>query len=614
MQAHREGRLDAAIASYEQAVARGVESAELQCNLAMAQQGRGQLGPAIICMRQAVALSPRDATLHNNLGGMLLEHGELDAAAAAFAAALDIDPTHRSALFNLGNLEQRRGRLEAAAEYFRRVIDHHGADAAAVNNLATALVELGDVQDAIRLLETSCDGHPDPRSYNNLGLALRAAGRPEQAAAAYHRALSMEPGYAEAHNNLGNMLMDEGDSATALTHLRKATELAPDAARFYSNLGNAQQSTGLFDEAEASLQRAIEIDPSFAIAKRHLTLIGGRRDLQLQIQECNALLDQADLPESEHAHLHFALGKLLDEVRDYDQAFEHYQRGNALVRKGFDYSAEAFTRRADEIVRCFDEVLQIHGPVTGHSSSRPVFVVGMPRSGTSLVEQVLATHPQISGAGELAFFVDLEGRLAQLTGGGSYPDCVRTLDANQTLGLAEEYLGILDACDHDSRYVIDKLPGNALRLGLIQLLLPNARVIYCTREARDIGLSNYFQYFTGRQDFAYDLYEIGVALQTHERVMEHWRKCLALPVLEVPYEQMVDDLEPCIRRMLAFLDLPFEPRCLEFHRTQRTVRTASSWQVRQPLYASSVGRWRNYAKYLDALIEGLGADLSGSNI
>ena len=610
MQAHREGRLDDAIASYDEAVALGMESAKLQCNLAMAHHSRGQLGPAIICMRQAVALSPRDTTLHNNLGGMLLEHGELDAAAAAFTAALDIDPSHRSTLFNLGNLEHRRGRVEAAAQCFRRVIDHHGADAGAVNNLATALIELGDAQGAISLLETSSGEHPGPHSHNNLGLALRAVGRPEQAAAAYRRALSAAPDFAEAHNNLGNLLINEGDSATALIHLRRATELSPDAARFYSNLGTAQQSTGLFDEAKVSLQRAVELDPSFAIAKRHLTLIGGGRDLQLEINECNTLLDQTGLPESERAHLHFALGKLLDEVRDFDRAFEHYQRGNVLVRKSITYDSEAFTRRVDETIRCFDEVLLARNSVSGHPSPRPVFVVGMPRSGTSLVEQVLATHPQVTGAGELVFFADLEGRLAQLTGGGPYPGCVRTLDAKQTLGLAEKYLGVLDACDHESRYVIDKLPGNALRLGLIQLLLPNARVIYCTREARDVGLSNYFQYFTGRQDFAYDLYEIGVAIQAHERVTKHWRKRLTLPILEVAYEQMVDDLEPCIRSMLAFLELPFEPQCLEFHRTQRTVRTASSWQVRQPLYASSVGRWRDYAKHLTPLIEGLESGMS----
>ncbi len=607
VQAHRNGHLETAVTLYEQMIARGAQSSELQFNLAMAEHGRGRLDSAIASMRRAVALSPGDTALHNNLGGMLLEHGELDAAAAIFTAALKADPTQRNVLFNLGSLEQRRGHLEAAARCFRAIIDHHGADPETINRLSNTMMDLGDAEGAIALLKTSCNQQPDPRNYNNLGLALRATGHPAEATGAYRQALAMAPGFAGAHNNLGNLLLEQGDSDAALTHLRRATELAPDSVHIHTNLGIAQQATGRFKDAEVSLQRANAIDPNFAAAKRHLSLIGGRGDLQSQVTECRALLKQTDLPEGERAHLHFALGKLLDELQEYDQAFTHYQRGNAQVRKGISFSAEAFTCSVDEVMDCFDEMLLARSPLTAHTSPRSVMVVGMPRSGTSLVEQVLASHPQISGAGELSFFSDLEGRLAELTGAGPYPGCARALNARQTQGIAEEYLAVLNACDGDSRYVIDKLPSNARRLGLIQLVLANARVIYCTRDARDLGLSNYFQYFTRHLDFAYDLYELGVATREHERIMEHWREHLSLPIIEIAYEHMVTDLEACTRTMLEFLDLPFDPRCLDFHRTQRTVRTASSWQVRQPLYASSAGRWQHYAGHLSPLLEGLAA-------
>ena len=302
----------------------------------------------------------------------------------------------------------------------------------------------------------------------------------------------------------------------------------------------------------------------------------------------------------------FALGRLLDNADRYDEAFARYRVANALVKEtndtaGIRFDYAAFRRRVDLLIE-HQTGTSLSTPI-GPASELPVFIVGMPRSGTTLTEQIVASHSQVFGAGELQ---DI-GRIADGLTQGSREVAAHQADAELAMRLAHAHLSRLTAQAAGASRIIDKMPDNVLHLGLIALLYPKARVIFCTRNAYDISLSCYFQLFSqGLHPFAYDLADCGRRTREVNRLITHWQTALPLRMHIVNYETLVADLETESRRLIDFLGLPWEPACLDFHRTERTVTTVSHWQVRQPLYTRSVGRWRHYQEHLNPLFEVLG--------
>ena len=314
------------------------------------------------------------------------------------------------------------------------------------------------------------------------------------------------------------------------------------------------------------------------------------------------LEDVENLPVEEQIHLHFALGKALADIREYEQSFRHQLQANALQRQQFTYDEIGAHTKIDRIRSAFTpEVMQSLTGV-GDPSSLPVFIVGMPRSGTSLIEQILASHPRVFGAGEL----DLLGQLVIAgTSNGITRDWVQTL--------GPRYLSGIRALAPPRDRITDKMPSNFLFVGLIHIALPNARIIHARRNPVDTCLSCFSKLFAGEQQFAYDLGELGRYYRAYDRLMAHWRDVLPEGrMLEVDYEEVVADLEVQARRIIGYCGLEWNDACLEFHKTERAVRTASVMQVRQPIYRSSIGRWRPYARMLTPLLDALGIDPEGN--
>ncbi|MGO9112299.1 MAG: sulfotransferase, partial [Thermoguttaceae bacterium] len=417
------------------------------------------------------------------------------------------------------------------------------------------------------------------------------------------RALELKPDYSEAHNNLGNALKEQGKLDEAVACYRRALELKPDLAEAHGDLGCALEETGDLQGAEDCFRTALRHNSRFAFAHGNLAeLLGGKlpeKDLAAQ----RRLLEDEELTDSQRLFLHFGLAYALNARGEYADAARHLDHGNSLQlsewrKRGQEYDwkeHELFVTRMIEV--CTPDFFQrVRG--FGLESELPVFIVGLPRSGTTLIEQILASHPQVFGAGEIKLAGD-----TMAARGGQSADCIEGLRRlnRQTAGdLASRHLEKLRALNLTALRIVDKMPNNCFCLGLLATLFPRAKLIHCRRDLRDVAVSCWLTHFQEVR-WASDQQHIASRFHEYQRMMEHWRKVLPVPTLEVDYEETVADLEGVARRLVSWCGLAWEPECLEFHQAKRPVRTASAVQVRQPVFSTSVGRWKHYEQALGSL-------------
>ncbi len=433
-----------------------------------------------------------------------------------------------------------------------------------------------------------------------------------QAAAAYEQALAFRPTHADAWLNLGAAYRRLDRMEAAATCARRVLELRPDDPAALNNLANAMSAQGRLAEAASCYRRALELRPDDAEALYNLINQQAANDRSPEAQADFALLSRqaSDLDRftaRDQSALLFALGKALDARGDADGAFESLIRANALHRSALTFDIGAAERLAAAIARRFDPSLFARLEGAGSPSERPVFIVGMPRSGTTLVEQIVSAHPSVHGAGEIGLLPALVSRMRSPRGTG-FPAIAPELSGEAVQGLAQAYLGPLESLGQDKARVTDKTIGNIDLLGLIHLCLPNARIIHCRRDPRDVCVSCFSTRFSGGHDYAYDLHELGRYWRLYDGLMDHWRRVLPPGrILELDYETLVEDLEPSARRLIAHLGLAWDDACLRFYESERTVATASFAQVRQPIYKESIGRWRRYEARLGPLLEALGS-------
>jgi tetratricopeptide (TPR) repeat protein len=525
--------------------------------------------------------------------------GQLDDAMALYRQLLALVPWHADARNNLGAALLAKGRIPEAIQQYEVVLGLHPRHFNAMGNLAAALAAQGRLDEAVARYQSAIAIDPaQAGAHYNLAGVLTALGRTGEAARSYRMALALKSEYAEAHNNLANLLATEGDHESAATHYRRALEINPRHAAAHNNLGSIARDLGRFDEAVAHFDRAIAIQPKLAEAHYHRAEIRTFRRGDADLTELEALAERADWRPRQAPFVHFALAKALEDVGDYERSFEHMRRGNDLKRSQTRYDEAAAMRQILRVAETFDRDLLERLRGEGDPSEAPIFVVGMPRSGSSLIEQILASHPRIHGAGERE---DLE-RVA----GAGFPEDVRALGGDDLRRMGAAYLNRL-VMPGGALRIVDKLPHNFLRIGLIRLILPNARIIHTMRDPMDTCLSCYSKLFAAGQHFSYDLAELGRYYQAYAALMDHWRVALpAGPMLDVAYEDVVDDIEGQARRLIEFCGLEWDDRCLSFHTNKRVVKTASSVQVRKPLFRSSVQRWRRFEAGLEPLRAALG--------
>ncbi len=509
----------------------------------------------------------------------------------------DAVPKHAPTFQRLGLIALREGRPKDAVDNLQRSLSIEPADPVCLNNLGNVLRELGRLRESVSAYRQALGNQPDyPSALYNLAGALALLGDHSQAVGVYRDFLRLAPGDAEAWNVLGLSLLEIGEEAESKEALEEALRLKPNDAELLNELGVAHQFEGDLETAGHLYLASIESDPGFAQA--YDSLVRSRRmktdDLAL-VEPIEKIASDESRDDESRLIARFALGKIYDDCADYDKAFENYAVGNTLKHGIVDFDAAKHSAWVDRVLEGYDETFFRTHSGEGNPSTRPVFVIGMIRSGTSLVEQILASHSRVYGAGEPLEITKLVTNLpAALYTSVGYPKCIRQLNANAVQAAASKYLQYLATRDHQALRVVDKLPTNFLHLGFIATLLPNARVIHCRREPLDVCLSIYFQRFAQGNFYAYDFHDIAAYYADYERLMGHWKSVLPVEILDIQYEQLLDDLEFESRRMLSYCELDWEDACLAFQRSKRPVRTASSWQVRQPLYRTAKTRLKKF--------------------
>jgi tetratricopeptide (TPR) repeat protein len=491
------------------------------------------------------------------------------------------------------------GQYTEAAACYQELVNSDSRNAVARNGLGIALARLGRYEQAESQFRSAIASRAGfAEAHFNLAGVLQSTGRFGESELPLRRALKLKPAYLDARVSLGTSLVLLNRLDEARDCYEKALRSAPRNTQALVGMGQIEGQNGRFDAAESMYRRALEVNPGSAFAWAALV------SLRKMTPADGAWLKRAEeiaahgLTLIDESTLRFAIGKYCDDVGDFARAFRSYQRANELHRqRASAYDKEGRSRFIDDLVSSYTPELLARPQAGASESARPVFVVGMPRSGTSLVEQIIASHPAAHGAGELEFWTDVVRK---------HEGAIRKEAPSETLRrkLAADYRGVLSRHSEEATRVVDKAPGNCAYLGLIYCVFPNARVIYLRRDPIDTCLSCYFQQFSPRINFATNLADLADYYRGHQRLMAHWRRALRPgTLLEVPYAGLVADQEGWTRRMLDFVGLPWDEQCLNFHKTERPVTTASGWQVRQKIYKSSIERWRNYEKFIGPLLE-----------
>lgn len=599
-----QGRLDEAQASYEAALRINPAYADALANLATLKLQKGDPAGARECADRALAINPGNINGHISRASALLAEDQPEAALASLERAAAIQPGNVDILYRTGQALMKLRRHQEAMAKFQQALDINANSAEANLGLGLACQAIGETDRATVHYLNATRLKPDMiEAHLHLGSLHYLADRNEQSIESYRQALRLAPDRPDALCGLAATLAVQGHFEEALTHVRRALDISPDHMEAHITLADIHEKRGNYEEAYQALRPLIDsgktgsrLAVSFASVARHV----GRSHEAVELME--QVLSEPGLTVKQQQDLRFALGKALDSAGEYDRAFHHYAEGNRLVKRHFDPAGHS--RLIDALRACYDTEGMRVMPRSNVDSGRPVFIVGMPRSGTSLVEQILSSHPDVHGAGELTTLADIASRSTGSLGfGHQYPVNARSLTPDEINRLAKEYLDHIGKLSPDARLVTDKMPYNYMLLGFIELLFPKARIIHCRRHPLDTCLSCYFQYFAGRHDYAYDLESLGHYYNEYRRLMAHWDQVLSIPLMHLDYEDMVSDQETATRKLLEFCGLDWHDDCLDFHRQRRHVRTASYDQVRRPIYKSSVARWTHYEAHLQPLIE-----------
>ena len=604
---HQAGRLRRAEALYRKVLQKDPDDANALHLLGVVAYQCGAAGLALRLIERALPALPDLPDAHLSYGNALCEVGRVAEAVASYRRALALKPDYGMAHNNLAAALNRQDEFAAGLASSERASALIPEFFGAYVNYAGALIGLERFAEAEAPLRRALDLAPDgAKAHCDLGWVLAKLGRYREALSFLERAIALDPDDPTMHFALAATLFLAKDLTGSEAGLRRALALAPTYAAAWHELGTVLRSSGRFDGALMCFRRALDLDPDRPEIYRSLAATGQRAADEQHLHRLEAVLKGRKRPVSDQISAGFALGMLLDNARRHDEAFPCFAEANALHRRqraeaGEHFDIEVLHRQVDDLIELATPAFFSAAASWGSASDAPVFIVGMPRSGTSLVEQIAACHSRVFGAGELNAF---EGIWAELSEHNRDVP-IKKWSGAYARQLADRHLASLRALGTGALRIIDKMPDNIFFLWIIAALFPAARIILCRRDVRDACLSCFFHHFTEGHIYAYDLADCATRSLELERLAANWLRMLPLKILVIDYEKLVRDLEGESRRLIEFLGLEWEPACLDFHLAERPVFTASAWQVRQPLYSHSIGRWRNYERHLAPLLSTL---------
>lgn len=578
------------------------EKAVKYYNEAISLEGRGKLLEAERVYKKAIKFNPGFVEAHNNLGNILLDRGQIRESVNSFRKALQLMPDHPMLMHNLAKALQQQGAVEKSISWYQKAILNNPSFVGNYINLGNALRTLGRFDESLANYRQALEIDPGiADTYNNLGGLLLDMEELEEAIANFKSAIELDGGHIEAYNGLGNALAKHGDIDESIAAYRKAIEISPLHKDAYNGLGNVLSDMGEIDEAILAYRKAIELNPEPADVYRSLAKNKKFTSFDEDIRTMNDLYQSRTASDEQRMHLAFGLGKAYEDLGEYDRSIDLIIEAARLKRASFDYTTADSKQLFDEIKATFTAEFFSAREAMGVVDDTPVFILGMPRSGTSLAEQIMASHPQIFGAGELNDITNLIRKACPTSESTRFPQGVTKLDTDMLANLGEQYIAGIRRLSEDARYITDKMPHNFLYIGFIRTILPRVKIIHCTRDPMDNCLSIFKNFFNSTHFYSYDQVELGEYYTLYLDLMAYWKKLLSDQIYDLSYEALVEDQENEVRKLLDYVELPWDDACLDFHKTRRKVRTASNAQVRKPIYRDSVQLWKRYERQLQPL-------------
>ena len=541
-----------------------------ELEVALRHHRQGQIPAAVAIYERLLARDLDNADVHRHLGVAKLQLGELPTAERLLLRAANLAPQSLHVMGDLGALRLAQRRYRDAAALLEAVLRRDPDHVDALNHCALAWIGMGHL---------------------------------ERAAPLFERLTRLRPTLAVAFRQLGDTLYKLGQYDDAIASLRRSLELDPDDRLSRLTLGDVYESLGRLREARAQYTAMLRRYPGSPLALARLLMLSGHEPEASWIAQAGEIINTSAVPAETRARVAIALAHHHDRTGRYDLAFECLERGNALLKALRPYDSARFGEAVDRLIEVFtrDQIETLRARFAS-SSTKPVFIVGMPRSGTTLLEQMLCSHSQAEAGGELSTMLNVVARVRGLNRPQlDYPYGVRELDPAALEGLARTYLERLERVSTTALRVTDKLPFNFMHVGMIATLLPHAAIIHCQRSPLDTCISCLFTSFTEQIRFANDMQTLGDYYRHYRRLMLHWHEVLPEGVLDVQYEELVTDTETVLQQVLAHCRLPWEPQCLRYYESARGIRTPSRWQVRKPVSTASIGRWRNYEPWISVL-------------
>lgn len=641
------GQVDQALASYRKAAEINPDYAPLYMNIGTILYQLGNYEDAIANHKKSIELAPDYDEVYINLGLAYAEMGDFEGAEAAFSKAISINPAQPRAYLQLGLLHYKQENFQQAHEYLTKSIDIDQANALAHYNLGIVLKEMDKLDEAMSAFKQAMALNPEyVDAYHGLASAQRDAGAIDEAIENFDKALKFKPEKSAFYLDFASVMGLIGHQMEAITYNEKAIEIGPDSAELqlaygYALLGineydraiNAFERSATLAEADDDKQMAIagialilerrkQYDEAYNLIKPFLVEPVNPRVAQafgniarkLNMSDeatffLKSALDSEDIKTDSKSEIEFLLGKLYDANDDFDNAFSYYQAGNQTFRSLNNSQISKYTidkdkRYMEQIKSVFTkEFFELHEK-SDYLSERPVFVVGMPRSGTTLTESIISSHPLAFPGGEMYDISEIR-KATELDTGQVFPESMKYIEKDKLNKFAQHYLDRLDLKNKDAQRVVDKMPHNFLLLGIIALLFPKAHIIHIQRYPVDNCLSIYFQRFNLSHTYASNLKDLGEYYRCYFDLMNHWNEVLPMPILNIRYDELVVNQEAMTRKMIDFCGLEWDDRCLAFHKSKRDVGTPSYDQVSQPMYDKSSGRWKNYNKHISELVDAL---------
>ena len=630
------GQLDVAVTNYKEAITIKPDYAKAHFNLAGSLHDLGQLETAVQSYQKAIEIDASYAEAYNNLGNVYQELKQVDSAVKSYQKALEIKPDYVAAQYSLGNSFMELGQLEEAVKSYKAALKLKPDFVEAINNLGITFFKLHQLDDAIRSYERAialdpnfADAHNNigivfselgqldeaimsckaaitlqsdyAEAHYNLGLIFHDLKRLDEATQSYKTAIAFQSDYADAHYNLGILYHDVGQLKMAIDSIKMAIKINPENADTHKYLGNTFQSNGQIDEAIKCYEKALSINPFHADAHRNLSTIKNYIHDDDQINLMQDLLLNGNLSQSDLVHINFALAKANEDLGKKDDLFKSLNEGNRLRKEELNYSLNKDLDEHSNLKRLININPSNSKESVKFKSSkiRPIFIVGMPRSGTSLVEQILSSHQEIHGAGELSTLNNLIVPIIN--------DCIlkdKKVTEDSYLSVRNEYLSYISRLNVSETIITDKMPTNFRYIGFILKAFPEAKIIHLNRDSRAICWSIYKSYFPGEGlGWAFNMKDLAGYYNSYIDLMTFWHQLFPRKIYDICYEDLTTNQEEETRKLLKYCELEWDDNCLNFHNNKRAVKTTSSLQVRKKMYQGSSEVWKKYESYLQPLIK-----------